>query len=529
MPNDPHHDRFIPEAIDEQIAQLKQGSQSDSADARLVRDLARTYREEQEEEQAIERIRARLMVKMQAAGEQQVSQLSGELSQRKRIGHMNTHRERTDRRQWQQKWSVLAAAVVVTLVVGSLIAVLQLAHRNQPEGKAYMEPTEQPTTATKKAPSTDPGLYLGLINQLVKVDKQTHKVLWRFVVKSDPKDRPMFQHPQVHDTPIVANGMVYFTAQTGRVYAVDAQTGKLHWVRNFQAELWSLKMADGTLYVNTEWDEKGNPTSLIYALNPTDGTTRTKYNATGQIAGIFDGIMYLNSRATLTAVKMSDGSQVWATIIDAKGQQRLNTSVYLKNGKLYASSAHVSQKTADESQDSYVYVIDPKNGKITWTSPVMNGFVFDIAIGDDGRIYCGAQNHYVYAFDPRLKSLKELWKYHTIVGHVYPAPIVQDNIVYVGQSSAGEQNGNDDHLVALAAASGQQIWATPLKGYTGGGDTEPLVLHNGVIYLSTAGGLQGFATDSGKQVMMIPSDLLVSKKDVGDSGFFGGIAITIVD
>jgi len=521
MPNDPRNDRFIPEAIDEQIAQLKQGNQPDAADARLVRDLERTYREEQEEEQAIARIRTRLMTKMQPASKQQVRQLSGELPRHKRIDRMHTHTGRTNKQQWLQRWSVLAAAVVVAVVVGSLITVLQLTHRNLPEGRVYMGSTEQPTTTAKKASPTDSGIYLGLINQLVKVDIQTHKVLWRFIVKSDPKDQPAFQQPQVHDTPIVADGMVYFTAQTGRVYAVDTQTGKLRWERNFQVELWPLKMVDGTLYVNATGDEKGASVSPIYALDPTNGTTKIKYNATGQLAGIFDGVMYLNGGSTLTAVKVSDGSQIWAAIIDAKGQQQFNTTVYLKNGKLYASSIG--------KPDSYVYVIDPKNGKITWMSPMMNGLVFDIAVGDDGRIYCGAQNHYVYAFDPRLKSLKELWKYHTIAGHVYPAPIIQDGIVYVGQSSADEQNGNNDHLVALAAASGQQIWATPLKGYTGGGDTEPLVLHNGVIYVGTASGLQGFATDSGKQVMMIPSDLLVSKKDAGNSGLFQGIAITIVD
>jgi outer membrane protein assembly factor BamB len=380
-----------------------------------------------------------------------------------------------------------------------------------------MGSTEQPT-ATKKTLTTDPGLYLGLFNQLVKVDMQTHKVLWRFVVKSDPKDLPAFQQPQVHDTPIVADGMVYFTAQTGRVYAVDARTGLLRWKRNFQAELWPLRMADSLLYVNTASDSSN---AIIYALDPTNGITKTKYQATGQIAGIFDGVMYLNGGATLTAVKVSNGSQIWTARIDTKGEQNFNTSVYLKNGKLYASSIG--------KPDSYVYVIDPQNGNVTWISPMMSGLVFDIAVGDDGRIYCGAQNHYVYAFDPRLKSQKELWKYRTIAGHVYPAPIIQGGTVYVGQSSAGEQNGNDDHLVALDAATGQQKWATSLKGYTGGGDNEPLVLYNGVIYLGTAGGLQGFAADNGKQVMIIPADALVSKKDVGDFGFLSGIAITIVD
>jgi outer membrane protein assembly factor BamB len=518
MQNDSRNDRFIPEAIDEQIAQLKQGSQSDAAEARLVKDLERAYREEQEE-QAIERIHARLMAKMQPAGDPAMRQLSSELPRRKRIDRMQTYEKRHGKQQWVHKWSVLAAAVVVAIVVGSLITVLQMTHRSSSGGAVSMGASGQQTPA-KKTPVTDSGTYLGLFNQLVKVDTQTHKVLWRFVVQSDPKDQPAFQQPLVHYAPIVADGLVYITAQTGRVYAVDAQTGKLRWERNFQVELWPLRMADSLLYVNTTEDEKGNSVSLIYALNPADGTTKTKYNTTGQIAGIFNGVMYLNGGGALTAVKVGDGSQIWVTVIASKGEQNFNSNIYLKNGKLYASSIG--------KPDSYVYVIDPKNGKITWISPVMDGLVFDIAIGDDGRIYCGAQNHYVYAFDPLLKAQKELWKYHTIVGHVYPAPIIENGTIYVGQSSAGEQNGNDDHLVALDAATGQQKWATSLKGYTGAGDNEPLVFHNGVIYLGSAHGLQGFAPDSGKQVLLIPTDALVSKKDAKDS-FMDGIAIMFVD
>jgi outer membrane protein assembly factor BamB len=522
MPNDPRNDRFTPEVIDEQIDQLKQGSQPDAADAHLMEDLERTYREEQEEEQAIERIHDRLMAKIQPVGEQQVRQSSSGPSRRKGIDRLSIQKRQMNRRQWTQQWSIAAAALIVTLVVGSLIAILQLTHRNLAEGRIQMGSSGQ-------RPVPDSGIYLGLLNQLVKVDTQTHKVLWRFVVKSDPKDWPFFQQPRIHDAPVVAAGMVYFTAQTGSVYAVDAQTGKLRWERNFHIDLWPLKMANGILYVSPGLNVYGRPRDFMYALDPADGTTKITYETGGQIAGIFDGIMYVNYGPTLIARKVSDGSQVWETFADAEGQQHYNGDVYLKNGKLYASSASVSKKTANEPQDSYAYVIDPQNGKVTWTSPIMNGFVFDITIDDDGRIYCGAQNHYVYAFDPRLKSLKELWKYHTIAGHVYPAPIVQDGTVYVGQSSAGEQNGNDDHLVAIDATTGKQKWATPLKGYTGSGDTKPLILHDDVIYLGTAGGLQGFAADSGKQVVMIPTDALVSKKDVGNSGFLQGIAITIVD
>ncbi len=44
MQEEPRWNQFLPEAIDEQIAQLKQDSMRDIAEGRLVRDLERAQR-----------------------------------------------------------------------------------------------------------------------------------------------------------------------------------------------------------------------------------------------------------------------------------------------------------------------------------------------------------------------------------------------------------------------------------------------------------------------------------------------------
>ncbi len=359
-------------------------------------------------------------------------------------------------------------------------------------------------------------MYLGAGNQVIKLDMQTHKVLWRFVIKSNPNDIAAFQQPQVHYAPSVVGGSVYFEGGNGRLYALNAQTGAVRWTRNFQQELWRPYIVDGVLYISTNWnDNQGNAINDVYAINLADGTTKMKYKDSGSIAGIFDGVMYLSSSHELTAIRVVDGSKIWQTQINAK---TLNENVYVKNGVLYASS-----------DDGHIYTFDLQSGKITWQSPAINDIVFDIAVGDDGRVYFGAQNHYVYAFDP--KANREVWQYHTIAGHVYPAPIVLNGVVYVGQDSAGENGPNNDHLVALDAATGKQKWSTPLIGYTGSGDDEPLVLYNGVIYLSTGrwnNRLLGFAADSGKQVVSISMDTLLGKSASKTNFPMAGIAITIV-
>ncbi len=457
------------------------------------------------------------MAKALSQGEQRMRERAegSRLLGRKWIGQMNISEGRTDKHTWTRRWGVLAAALIAALVVGSLLAVLQLARTNdQQEGGAGK--SKQTAPVKQPAEQTFPGMYLGAGNQVIKLDMQTHKVLWRFVIKSNPNDIAAFQQPQVHYAPSVVGGSVYFEGGNGRLYALNAQTGAVRWTRNFQQELWRPYIVDGVLYISTNWnDNQGNAINDVYAINLADGTTKMKYKDSGSIAGIFDGVMYLSSSHELTAIRVVDGSKIWQTQINAK---TLNENVYVKNGVLYASS-----------DDGHIYTFDLQSGKITWQSPAINDIVFDIAVGDDGRVYFGAQNHYVYAFDP--KANREVWQYHTIAGHVYPAPIVLNGVVYVGQDSAGENGPNNDHLVALDAATGKQKWSTPLIGYTGSGDDEPLVLYNGVIYLSTGrwnNRLLGFAADSGKQVVSISMDTLLGKSASKTNFPMAGIAITIV-
>src|SRR5947199_4375690 len=95
--------------------------------------------------------------------------VSGELPQRKEIDRMNIQTERANRYAWTWRWRVLAAAVIAVLVVGSLVAVLQMARTNNSSGGASVGSGKQSTTAKKPAPpATYPGMYLGVGNQVVK-------------------------------------------------------------------------------------------------------------------------------------------------------------------------------------------------------------------------------------------------------------------------------------------------------------------------------------------------------------------------
>jgi outer membrane protein assembly factor BamB len=531
-PQEPH---FLPETIDEQIAQLKQEGQRDTADARLVRDLERAYHEERAEEQAIERIRERFLqrvtqtsssdgqVMLPHAGRQELPHRTGREQQ-------NTRARRAANHFWIRQWRGLAAALIVTLLTGSLVALFQIAHTNsQHGGKIVAQASPQAPFAPPATSQTDAGMYLEIGNQVVKVDVQTQHVLWRFVVKNDPHGLPAFTQTQVNQPPVVANETVYFTAHNGRLYALDAQTGTLRWQRNFQAAVGHIAFVNGVLYTDTSWSGAKGTINTVYALNPADGTIKTTFKAMGQMAGVFDGVIYLvgndhTDRNILTALNVTDGKQLWQAQIDAS--QSFNPEVSVHNGFLYASSSQMNGQASNKPQESFVYTIDQASGKITWQSPRIDGVVSHIAVGDDGHIYCTAQNHSVSAFDPQGNTV--LWTFHPMAGQVSLAPVVANGFVYVEQFETGGKEGNTDQLVALDAATGHLKWATPLQGTIGQDDGEPLVINNDVLYLSTTTGVHGFAADSGKQVVTIPTDALFSKKDAGANASVIAIAITMV-
>ena len=90
------------------------------------------------------------------------------------------------------------------------------------------------------------------------------------------------------------------------------------------------------------------------------------------------------------------------------------------------------------------------------------------AIGDDGTIYIGSHDNYVYAFYPN-GTLK--WRFQT-GAWVHASPtIAADGTIYIGS--------DDEYLYALNPENGSMIWRCPI-GYTWG---SPTLGPDGTIYL----------------------------------------------
>jgi photosystem II stability/assembly factor-like uncharacterized protein len=119
-------------------------SEGDERNQRLIQDLRRIYHTEGEHIQVLAHVRKRLEDRQIAIPSTPMTTRQQHGIQRERADHMNSaHANFSESRTWQQSVGIIAAALFVTLLVGTLIVVLTHAHQNN-SGNAPKNTAGQP-------------------------------------------------------------------------------------------------------------------------------------------------------------------------------------------------------------------------------------------------------------------------------------------------------------------------------------------------------------------------------------------------
>lgn len=370
---------------------------------------------------------------------------------------------------------MVAAVLFAVILVGSVLWTLTLARLHSTGPAAPSAPVKKAQEQNvQNVPSSPPGVYVGTGDGVYRVDVKTGKAIWRYVIKADPNAPPAFTNAAVSAPPVVSGNTVYAASQNGKLYAINAKSGSLRWSHDFQMEINEPFMADGLLYIAANFDD-----SYIYALNPADGSVHARYHIVSPnplesfaTATVANDVLYTTTMNTIQALRLSDGKQIWHAAIDAT--QNFGTP-QLVDGVLYVASSHVSEKTANEPQDSYVYTFNAQTGAKIWQSIDITGFVLSTPSIADGVVYCGSQNGFAYAFNAH--SGKLLWQRNP-GGPTYPAPEEENGVVFAGYATASGGGVTSGGIVAWNA-DGTLRWRKLIPGYMG---DDPLVVHNGVVY-----------------------------------------------
>ncbi len=236
----------------------------------------------------------------------------------------------------------------------------------------------------------------------------------------------------IWSTPAFADGRVYFGGDDGRIYALDAASGK---------PVWSVATGGAVLC----------PAALdgayLYCLSD-------------------DGFLYKLAR--------KDGKRVWrfdthGGKVKRLGYDRLTSGAVIADGLLYIGSA-----------DGSLYALDPKSGKERWHYATQ-GMVRSTPAVAEGRVYFGSYDHALYALD--AKTGQVAWRKDTRMP-VVSTPLVADGQVYIGSRNAD--------FYALDAKTGATLWR---KFYWVSWVESSARLADGVLYVGSSDCLEFYALD----------------------------------
>jgi outer membrane protein assembly factor BamB len=474
-------EQFTPEAVDEQVDSLSRDQYRPmTPGARLVHDLYGVY----DDERTLARVWERL--RNQAEGARARSAASEHIApelQRSQRGRNRFMKETgiSHGRTGMQRVSMVAAVLFAALLVGSMLWALTMARSYNASPAASSAPAKKAQEQDVQNRNASPlGVYVGTADGVSRLDVKTGKAIWNYEIKPDPNAPPAFTNAAVSAPPVVSGNVVYAASQNGKLYAIDAKSGSLRWVHDFQMEINEPFIADGLLYITANFND-----SYIYALNLDNGSVHARYHIASPnplesfaTAAVANGVLYTTTMNTIQALRLSDSKQIWHTAIDAA--QDFGTP-QLVDGVLYVASSHVSEKTANEPQDSYAYAFNVQTGAKIWQSIDMTGFVLSSPTIADGVVYCGSQNGYAYAFNAHNGKL--LWQRNP-GGPTYPAPQEEDGVVFAGYATASGGGVTSGGIVAWNA-DGSLRWRKLIAGYMG---DDPLVVHNGVVYANPMSG-----------------------------------------
>ncbi len=256
-------------------------------------------------------------------------------------------------------------------------------------------------------------------------------------------------------SPAVSDGRVYVTfigrrstcgdsvpGRDGIVVAYDASSGKVVWQRTTGLNESSPLVARGLVYVG-DWDGR------IWALDARTGRTRWTFRASGQVKGslaLSGSRVYVGDYdGRLYALDARTGSLVWR----ASAQPRLGG-----RGAFYSTPAVGYGRVFVGNTDGKVYAFGATSGRLLWSQST-GGYVYASPAVWRRLILVGSYDHSFYALDAATGDVR--WRF-SANGAISGAASVIAGVVYFATFA--------ERTYALDAASGRELWRWPDGKYS---------------------------------------------------------------
>jgi len=340
-----------------------------------------------------------------------------------------------------------------------------------PEGKlkwAFTTSAEVHSSPTV----VDGTVYFGSRDfNLYALDAETGQERWRYTART-----------WIDSSPAVADGMVYFGSNDGNIYALDADTGKEVWTfyTKFPVKS-SPAVADGMVFC-------GSDDYSVYCLDARTGRKLWEYQTGSFVASspvIVDGILYVGSMDNFMYALQADNGRfrmkVHAREIPCSPAVRDGVVYFNSRSNLWAIDGKARNWPGEHDLRGwwlqfYAFRLAP-------VPPPVSGVMWSMTLGlgrsstsspvvADTTVYTALDSR-LHAVD--IETRKRTWTF-TAGGLLRSSPALGGDTLYIGSE--------DGRLYAVDAADGEKLWDFP----TGGMITSSPALVDGVIYVSSHDG-----------------------------------------
>jgi outer membrane protein assembly factor BamB len=298
----------------------------------------------------------------------------------------------------------------------------------------------------------------------------------------------------VHSSPALSEGMVYFGSFDRNVYALDSTTGAKIWNYSTAGNVFSSPaIANGSVYI-------GSYDGNLYSLNATTGEKLWNYTTGNWVAaspGVANGIVYVGSYDNnVYAFNASTGAKFWNY---TTGGAISSSPAISSNGIVYIGSG-----------DNKTYALDAQTGAVVWTYQT-NGDVFDSPALVDGVVYAPSRDGRVYAIVGTLQTFDPAWQTQS-----YPVTVLSNSALSDFQFS----QPNMQVSISATGPKGMSSFCNftipkslldgPWTAYVDGGSVTPTVVENDThtfVYVPYA--------HTGTQVITIKGSTVVPEFQTG--------------
>lgn len=291
----------------------------------------------------------------------------------------------------------------------------------------FVNPKSAPVLDEKRVYVGSDAAYFWALNQ------EDGSVAWKTRVGFIPKGKAIFSTPALHD------GVVYFGAYDGNVYALEAETGKKKWI--FMEADWvgsspALAPDLGLLFIGLEFGlfrkrggiaalrlESGEKVWEFSMPEFTHGSPGYSRRHGVVLIGSNDGVAY--------AFRAKDGKPLWQ--VKTGGPIKGGWAIDEKRGLAAAGSF-----------DGAAYVVRVKDGSVAFTIPTSAG-IYSTPLMHEGRIYAASLDKKIYCANLDTGDVE--WSFYTS-GRIFSSPTVAEGSLFIGS--------NDGRLYELDPETGRE-------------------------------------------------------------------------